>query len=213
MPCQQHAACCAAARTNTAGPTVTHISAVQTYLQVCTCKINTTHVTYTSYMHVYAHLCIPSLIYAWQYTVQMQCKLLATSASGWNRTSSSCLCSCAPLHHTSTIAVICYATKSATISTSAICPKHCAMQQRNIAIGAACQYANTAGACPTSDTYRPEVGVSQQSPPRSTCLRTASWRIGADSPRNFCGATSARNTPTATQQHGKLPTDQTCMSR
>ena len=112
-------------------------------------------------MHVYAHLCIPSLIHAWQYTVQMQCKLLATSASGWNRTSSSCLCSCAPLHHTSTIAVICYATKSATISTSAICPKHCAMQQRNIAIGAACQYANTAGACPTSDTYRPEVGVSQ----------------------------------------------------
>ena len=78
------------------------------------------------------------------------------------------------------------------------------MQSCNIATGAVRNYTNTIASVPTSEISRSGVGVSQQSPPRSTILRAASWRIGADSPRDSHDTTSASNTPTALRQHGQF---------
>ena len=59
-------------------------------------------------------------------------------AGGWSQTSSSCPCSWASLHHTSSTAVTCHANKHATINTHAIKSKQYDIQPYNTIAGAAC---------------------------------------------------------------------------
>ena len=57
------------------------------------CKIHTIHMHIHTFMHANSKIC----------TIEYCADAVQTarnSASGWNQTSSSCLCSCAPLHHT-----------------------------------------------------------------------------------------------------------------
>ena len=58
------------------------------------CNIHAIYVHIQLPMHAYSCICIILYRADAEQTAR-------NSASGWNRTSSSCLCSCAPLHHTS----------------------------------------------------------------------------------------------------------------
>ena len=113
---------------------------------------------------------------------------------------------CAAVHHYTMLALspamLCYKTcykQHICNATQTICKafmQHCYRCHM--------QLTNATAIFPASEISRSGVGVSQQSPPRSTILRAASWRIGADSPRDSHGTTSASHTQIAKQQHGQF---------
>ena len=98
--CQQRTACCAALRTSTAHPAAHYISSLRTPVQVLTCIMGTTYATNTLYMHIHTHKHANSQICLIVHSADAV-QAARNSASGWSRTSSSCLCSCAPLHQAS----------------------------------------------------------------------------------------------------------------
>ena len=101
MPCQQQAACCTALRSSTACPIALNIPPLRPLTSVnmqhgnYVCNI---YITYMHNIHTYMHA--NSQINTIMHSADAV-QAARNSASGWGRTSSSCLCSCAPLHHAS----------------------------------------------------------------------------------------------------------------
>ena len=83
------------------------------------------------------------------------------SAGGQSQTSSSCLRSCAPIHHTSSSTVSCYAAEHAVTNACAVQPKQRAVQPCNITTSALCHHANALSTFPNSKISFPQIGVSQ----------------------------------------------------
>ena len=101
MPCQQQAACCIALRSSTACPIALNIPPLRPLTSVnmqhgnYVCNI---YITYMHNIHTYMHA--NSQINTMVHSADAV-QAAHNSANGWGRTSSSCLCSCAPLHHAS----------------------------------------------------------------------------------------------------------------
>ena len=100
MPCQQQAACCTALRTSTAYPIALNIPPLRPLTSVNMQHENYVCNIYITYMHINTYMHANSQINTIVHSANAV-QAARNSASGWGRTSSSCLCSCAPLHHAS----------------------------------------------------------------------------------------------------------------